>query len=230
MPGLQGLGPSWPSVLAALTSFSDVANTPFSAAIAYVESLGAHLLHSPATQPGLHMPVATAAFMPSPVLQQLSISGGYNAAAQSANSVGQFNFPAATAPFAPGQTSAQVGPVCPVSAGGRADLQLQHAFGWPAAAAMLTRVQTSFGALPSQGALTRSRMAAAKPHASSTTVAAVCTRPRQHWHCSPHAVCCCCGPATLDMPQAACRTTLLRQCWPCCVEPARPSSSSGCTS
>ena len=111
--GLQGLGPSWPSVLAALTSFSDVANTPFSAAIAYVESLGAHLLHSPAAQPGLHMPVATAAFMPSPVLQQLSISGGYNAAAQSANSVGQFNFPAATAPFAPGHTSAQVGTVRP---------------------------------------------------------------------------------------------------------------------
>ena len=117
---LQGLGPSWPSVLAALTSFNDVANTPFSAAIAYVESLGAHLLHSPATQPGLHMPVATAAFMPSPVLQQLSISGGYNAAAQSANSVGQFNFPAATAPFAPGQTSAQVGPVCLEPADGRA--------------------------------------------------------------------------------------------------------------
>lgn len=120
--GLQGLGPSWPSVLAALTSFSDVANTPFSAAIAYVESLGAHLLHSPATQPGLHMPVATAAFMPSPVLQQLSISGGYNAAAQSANSVGQFNFPAATAPFAPGQTSAQVSPACLVSAGDQPDV------------------------------------------------------------------------------------------------------------
>lgn len=201
-------------MLAALTSFSDVANTPFSAAIAYVESLGAHLLHSPATQPGLHMPVATAAFMPSPVLQQLSISGGYNAAAQSANSVGQFNFPAATAPFAPGQTSAQVSPACLVSARGQPDV---------CGCLMLTGLNM----LPGRGSAL-SGFAEVKRLAPSIKLkcclhtAALALLPLRPvlllWS------------SNSDRPQAACRTTPLRQCWPCYGEPARPSSSSDCTS